>query len=173
MIVYLMLLGSSRPYPWFILEENERLTDDDDEGRLDDVDYFLFRGTYRTYSVKRNILESTLRIRRATCDRDVSHVTDASQSFTSESEGRNVGQIFVLLQLARRESFANDSHIIFLQQTFGTTLGAIVRVEKIRTSSEETDSRLSIHRSILCTGRLPGKQSKPGHWSHKNGPVFI
>ena len=23
-IVYLMLLGSSRPYPWFILEENGR-----------------------------------------------------------------------------------------------------------------------------------------------------
>ena len=26
-----MLLGSGRPYPWFILEENGRWTDDDDE----------------------------------------------------------------------------------------------------------------------------------------------
>ena len=26
-----MLLGSSRPYPWFILEENGRYTDDDDD----------------------------------------------------------------------------------------------------------------------------------------------
>ena len=25
-----MLLGSSRPYPWFIFEENRRLTDNDD-----------------------------------------------------------------------------------------------------------------------------------------------
>ena len=30
-IVYLMLLGRSRPYPWLILEENGRLEDDDDD----------------------------------------------------------------------------------------------------------------------------------------------
>ena len=35
-IVYLMLLGSSRPYPWFILEENGRWTDDDDDDDDDD-----------------------------------------------------------------------------------------------------------------------------------------
>ena len=28
-----MLLGSSRPYHWLILEENGRKTDDDDDGR--------------------------------------------------------------------------------------------------------------------------------------------
>ena len=42
LVVYLMLLGSSRPYPSFILEENGRWTDDDD----DDDDLDLVRVTY-------------------------------------------------------------------------------------------------------------------------------
>ena len=35
-----MLLGSSRPYPWFILEENGRWTDDDDDDDDDKVTFF-------------------------------------------------------------------------------------------------------------------------------------
>ena len=32
-----MLLGSSRPYPWLILEENRRSADDDDDDDDDDT----------------------------------------------------------------------------------------------------------------------------------------
>ena len=31
LVVYLMLLENSRPYPWLILEENGRWNDDDDD----------------------------------------------------------------------------------------------------------------------------------------------
>ena len=36
MYLYLVLLGSSRPYPWLILEESGHLADDDDDDDDDD-----------------------------------------------------------------------------------------------------------------------------------------
>ena len=37
--VYLMLLGSSRPYHWLILEEYGRKTDDDDRNKINEIEF--------------------------------------------------------------------------------------------------------------------------------------